>query len=529
MENGSRLSRCILAAAIVFGTLADLLLRATPWGLNLLLLVSGLTVSVFALAHSARFARQGYLGWLGAGAFLFGVGFAWRDSPVLMGLDVLGLLVIFSLGSLKVKAGSARLATLSECVLSFFSSLAASAFGMFSLLLKDAKWKPLNSGARSRHAIAVGRGLFVGVPLVIVFGLLLANADPVFEKLMGNVFDVNAPDLLAHLLIMAACAWMTGGYLRRALANPGAPVEEGTEGADRKPPFGAIEIAIPLGLLNALFLIFVVVQFRYFFGGGERVRSIAGLTYSEYARRGFFELVAVAALALPVLLIADWLVLKESRWDRVLFRSMAAVLIGLLFVIMASAIQRMFIYLREYGQTELRIYTTAFTAWLAVLFVWFAATVLRGRRNRFALGAMVSGFAIILMMHLINPDAMMVQVNAHRAAQGRTFDVCYNTSLSADSVPELVRHRLVAAGRPVQSSPLLARQLERTQRRLENLEYGPGCRGSRCRDLQGNARRIRSRGSLVVNLRFLWHYLEIKFVGASDYGQFRSRPGPLAG
>jgi hypothetical protein len=78
-------------------------------------------------------------------------------------------------------------------------------------------------------------------------------------------------------------------------------------------------------------------------------------------------------------------------------------------------------------------------AWLAILFVWFAATVLRGHRNRFAFGAMLSGFAMILILHSINPDAMIVQANAHRAAGGHSFDVSYNTSLSADSVPELVR------------------------------------------------------------------------------------------
>jgi hypothetical protein len=437
METGSRLSRSILAIAIVIGVLADLLLRVTPWGLNLLLLISAVAVSIFALAHYAKLSKQAFLGWLGAGAFLFSAGFVWRDSYVLNGLDVLGLMVIFSLGALKAKAGSARLAALSEYATAFFSSLANSAVGMFPLLLKEAKWKPLDSGTRSRQAIAIGRGLFLGVPLVIVFGLLLANADPVFDRLIANLFDVDVPDLLAHVLIMGVCAWVVGGYVRRALASPQVPIEEGS---DRKAPsLGAIEIAVPLGLLDALFLIFVVIQFRYFFGGGERVRSIAGLTYSEYARQGFFELVAVAALALPVLLIADWLLRKESRQDEILFRSMAAVLVALLFVIMASAIQRMFIYLREYGQTELRIYTTAFMAWLAILFLWFVGTVLIGHRSRFALGAVLSLFAIILMLHLINPDAMMVQVNSHRAAGGRSFDVSYNTSLSADSVPELVR------------------------------------------------------------------------------------------
>jgi len=148
---------------------------------------------------------------------------------------------------------------------------------------------------------------------------------------------------------------------------------------------------------------------------------------------------AAGSIALPVLLAADWLAKKESRQDEILFRSMAAILIALLFVIMVSAFERMFLYLAEYGQTELRTYTTAFMVWLAILLFWFAATVLRGRRDRFAFGAMISGLAMILVLHLANPDATIVRTNACRAARGLSFDVAYNTSLSADSVPELVK------------------------------------------------------------------------------------------
>jgi len=232
------------------------------------------------------------------------------------------------------------------------------------------------------------------------------------------------------------CRWCASGHRHESVSS----TEPAEDAAGRKQPtLGVVDIAVALGLVNILFLMFVVVQFRYFFGGGERVQSVAGLTYSEYARRGFFELVAVAALALPVLLAADWFAKKESRQDEMLFRSMAAILIALLFVIMASAFERMFLYLREYGQTELRTYTTAFMVWLAILFMWFAATVLRGRRDRFAFGAVVSGLAMVLILHLANPDAMIVRTNAARAASGRSFDVVYNSSLSADSVPELVR------------------------------------------------------------------------------------------
>src|SRR5262249_54476387 len=312
-------------------------------------------------------------------------------------------------------------------------------FGMLPLLLNDIKWKPRASALRSKPVLAIGRGVALALPLIIIFGLLLAGADPVFGSLVGKVFNVNldTPDLLAHLLIMIICAWCAGGYMRGVLANVEIPAETP---ADRKrPSLGVVDITVALGLVNILFLIFVVVQFRYFFGGGERVQSVAGLTYAEYARRGFFELVAVAALALPVLLAADWLAKKESRQDEILFRSMAAILIALLFVIMVSAFERMFLYLAEYGQTELRTYTTAFMVWLAILLFWFAATVLRGRRDRFAFGAMISGLAMILVLHLANPDATIVRTNAGRAARGLSFDVAYNTSLSADSVPELVK------------------------------------------------------------------------------------------
>ena len=50
----------------------------------------------------------------------------------------------------------------------------------------------------------------------------------------------------------------------------------------------------------------MLVQFRYLFGGAALVQVSETLTYAEYARRGFFELVAVAALLLPIMLLLDW-------------------------------------------------------------------------------------------------------------------------------------------------------------------------------------------------------------------------------
>ena len=120
------------------------------------------------------------------------------------------------------------------------------------------------------------------------------------------------------------------------------------------------------------------------------------------------------------------------------FRVLAGVQILLLFVIMASAFQRMRLYQAEYGLTEQRLYPTAFMGWLAVVFLWFAMTVLSGRRERFAFGAMVAGFLLIIVFQALNPDAFIARTNLARAKVGRSFDARYATRLSADAVPELV-------------------------------------------------------------------------------------------
>jgi hypothetical protein len=139
-----------------------------------------------------------------------------------------------------------------------------------------------------------------------------------------------------------------------------------------------------------------------------------------------------------LLLGGHWLLSKDDIKAGRVFRYLAGTQVLLLFVIMISAVQRMRLYQNEYGLTELRLYTTAFMGWLAVVFLWFAATVLRGQRNHFAFGALVVGFGMIATLHFLNPDGFIVRTNVARAEAGRRFDVSYAVSLSADAAPALV-------------------------------------------------------------------------------------------
>jgi hypothetical protein len=233
-----------------------------------------------------------------------------------------------------------------------------------------------------------------------------------------------------------------GGQAKNAEAAreqaSGARVVAG-ESTAREFSLGAVEVGVVLGLLNVLFACFVIVQFRYFFGGAARVMSVTELTYSEYARRGFFELTWVAGLVLPLLLGAHALLKKNDSAAGRIFRPLAGAQIALLFVIMASAVARMRLYQSEYGLTELRVYTTAFMLWLGLVFVWFVWTVLvQNARQRFACGALVAAFVTVGLLHLVNLDAYIVRANVAHARAGRSFDAAYAASLSADAVPALV-------------------------------------------------------------------------------------------
>jgi hypothetical protein len=148
----------------------------------------------------------------------------------------------------------------------------------------------------------------------------------------------------------------------------------------------------------------------------------------------------VAGLTLPVLLWAHWLVRGSGPTGQRVYRILAFGLVCLLSVVMASAVQRMQLYVADLGITELRVQASVFMAWLAVVFGWFLLTVLRDQRRRFAFGALASAFVVIAGLDFANPDALIVRTNAHyRHLEGDAgFDERPLASLSADATPAIV-------------------------------------------------------------------------------------------
>lgn len=436
MTERTKLGLTTLGASLLLGVLGDGLLRAGPVGLNWFLWVAAIVAGLALLAR-----RAGPLPPLSRRLLLLpvlcGAAFMWRDSETLAVLTVLALGSTLVLAALAGRGVDLRRSSLLDYGLGAATVGVFTAGGLLPLLFTDIEWQTLPRGRFADKSAAALRGLLIALPLLLIFGGLFMAADAVFANLATGWISFDLDQIMGHVVLTGFLTWIVAGYLRTALAvNP--PDLSGQQ----KPAWlsvGAIEAGVVLGLLNVLFLAFVLVQFRYFFGGAALVESATGLTYAEYARNGFFELVGVSALVLPVLLFGHWLLPTEGAASQRLFRWMAGALVAQLFVIMASALQRMLLYVGEFGLTELRLYSTAFMAWLAILFVWFVLTVLRGRRERFTWGAVLSAMAVLAGLYLVSPDALIARVNVARLHAGQTFDAGYAASLGADAVPILVQ------------------------------------------------------------------------------------------
>jgi hypothetical protein len=424
----------LLSVAVVAGVTGDLLLHIPVWGIGFsawaLILFAGL---LLVARRGGDFPPADAL-ITGGLSVVCALCLSWRDTVSLSSANVLAF--FFGAGLLMLRTGSARLsrAPILQFIHGFVLQALHATAGMAILTLKDLPpwWRSHPSG-RIRLLPAL-RGFILALPLLVVFGALLASADAGFQFLVEQILKIDLPEIFSHLFVAGLLCWIVGGILRGRFLAAEVPPPTGRPEYFR---IGMTETSIVLGGLDILFAVFVLLQIPYFFGGHQTVLGTPSLTYAEYARRGFFELIGVVGFAIPLLLMIDWLTCREGVAVRV-FRLLGGVTVGLLVSIMASAMCRLWLYIERFGLTEARLNAAALLVWFGFVLAWFCVSVLGGRRERFAYGAIVVGYCVLLLLNIGNPGAIVVRTNLARAAAGVTFDARYNATLGADAVPELL-------------------------------------------------------------------------------------------
>jgi Domain of unknown function (DUF4173) len=431
-----------LGLAFSLAVSADALFRAGPAGAAFPGWVATTAGCLMVLAARAdRAVSREAKGWLGI-ALVFSIGLAWRDSEMLQAFDFLvtaGALVLAaaSLGGARGVLFAPRLRDTVHAALSSARSIAG---GFALLVFRDAaaRYDTHRWSTVARRAIRIG--LLVGA-LTLVFGSLLTSADPIFASFVSLPnFDLS--EFARHAIIVAVLAWVLGGWARGALIDaPESPIS-------RHAPawrLGTLEVTTIFVTLIVLFAAFVVAQLGWLFGGEAFLQARTGLTAAAYARQGFFQMVWVVTLVIP-LLVATRSALAPG-WALARRYSMLAIpVVVLLGAIVASAALRMRLYVRYYGLSIERVYPLVFMAWLAFILVWLCVTTLRGRPRRFGPGLVLSGLVTLAGLNIVVPDSVVARVNVARSTVdgAQPLDVHYLSTLSGEAV-ELTVPAILAA------------------------------------------------------------------------------------
>jgi hypothetical protein len=196
--------------------------------------------------------------------------------------------------------------------------------------------------------------------------------------------------------------------------------------------FRIVEWAVPVGLLVALFAVFVADQLAALFGGADYVLRTAGLTYAQYARSGFWQLLVVTALTLVVIAVTATRADRSTPAARTWVRCLLGALACLTLVIVASALSRMWSYQQAYGFTVLRLGVQTCEVWLGAVYLLVIAAGVRIRLHWLPRAAVASCLVALLGLAVVNPEGLVARQNVLRWQQtGRIDSACPRTPCPA--------------------------------------------------------------------------------------------------
>ena len=490
-----------LAAALVLGLVAEILFDGPALGIGVVVFVATLLLGALLVRPAgAAFDRADL--WLAPGAVVFAGFIALRADPTLILFDLVAALSLAA-GAAVALSGTPVMRTAVDGVVRLAGwTVAVVLVGTAHLVEQTRPWTgvPAVSAATTRKGETIARGLLLAAIPVTAFVALFAAADAVFARALSDVTSVSIDlgELPSRATFALVGAWLAGGFLAivvfgtdpkgargrglatwsgvffgtpaptgpstvptsaRAAASvaepapatvaPGQAPIVGWRLPDAPAPaaarlrltLGWAEATIVLVAIELVFAVFVVIQVAYLFGGRDTLAA-SGQTYSEYATRGFQELVVVAILAGAVILSLEALVERRPR----IYVAASAGLLAMTAVVLASAFLRLRLYQDAYGWTELRFYVFSAIAYLGLAIVIVGALLVSDRSRWSIHGLAIAALGIAVAVNLVGPHAFVAGQNVARAidpslvpAGGKSgLDADYVLSLSDDAVPTLV-------------------------------------------------------------------------------------------
>jgi hypothetical protein len=418
---GRAVPAAVLAGALGLAVFVPLNRTGIGWFLGALVLAIGVGVAVRrATVAEPRAERWIRVGWAVAALALLAV-LTFRNAWWLVTFCVLGAL------------GCATLAIVGgRLIRSILFSVVATPYAA----VRGLPWVRQHLEARARNGVGprVAWSVAVTAVVLLVFGGLLSSADAAFSQLLGDIVpEVDAGFVFGRVFLLLVGGLTAVAAVYTIVAPPDLSI------LDKPGPhrLGLAEWALPIGCLAVLFGAFVAVQFAVLFGGERHVLETAGLDYADYARSGFWQLVAVSVLTLAVLAGVTRWARRERSSDRMVLRVLLGLLCALSVVIVVSALFRMYTYQKAYSFTGERIFVMGFEMLLGTVFVMIAAAGIRWRGAWIPRLTVALAAALLLTLAVLNPEDYAARRNIARYEETGKIDAWYLRALSADATPAL--------------------------------------------------------------------------------------------
>jgi hypothetical protein len=298
-------------------------------------------------------------------------------------------------------------------------------------------------------------GLVISFPLLFVILNLLVSADQQFGNLLGTVprwlLGLKIEEEIFRTIAVTIYTLTIFGLLQVLRTKQPLPLEPSAQ--KEKISWDSVISLTVLTLLNIVYLLFVVVQFKYFFS--ETLKE--GYTYAEFARRGFFELLSVTMLNLLIISTLVSFVEKGSKLLTLVIRGLLSLLVIFSGVMLYSAFIRLFMYEEAYGFTFARVLAHSFMIFLLVILCYSFMRIWMDQLSlvRFYI---ISAILFYTLVNTVQLDTFIVERNLERYSETGKIDIYYLNSLSYEGVEGLVELYRLNPDHPGLSELLLQRK-----------------------------------------------------------------------
>lgn len=290
----------------------------------------------------------------------------------------------------------------------------------------------------------IGIGLLISIPVALILIGLLSSADEIFALWVGKIIDalnISILRIICDIILIA----LTMLYVMPLVVTLRSGYHKSYEKKEFNRPIDAIIITTVLFAVSVIYLVFVAVQIRYLFAPMFLISTPVpnGLSYAEYCRRGFFELVSVIAVTTLVIALTCMLTRFNDSGKLPVYTKVALLLITVSdFVMIISAALRVYIYVMEYNMTVARLNAAVLIAFMGICLVAMAFKIIF---EKLQVSAVIGGVAIVMLAlySVVDIDGFVARYNVDKYLENPTsceIDIDYfSKETSVAVVPQLER------------------------------------------------------------------------------------------